>query len=122
MLNTDIDSKDVPNYYPSFWEDEKTYTWGKTKDIILLPGNRDIKQFSDIGNNLHFDLHYPIKPMDIIFLSYDEPNAEKNWHKLKSKYPRAKRSHGVKGRTQAYYAAAALSDTEYFFFAVFSNY
>ena len=118
MVNTDIDTKDVPNFYPSFWEDEKTYTWGQTKDIILLPGNRDVKQFSDIGNSLHFDLDYPITPMDIIFLSYDEPNAEENWKKLKAKYPRAKRSHGVKGRTQAYYAAAALSETEYFF-AVF---
>ena len=56
--------------------------------------------------------------MDIIFLSYDEPNAEENWQKLKSRFPRAKRSHGVKGRTLAYHTAATMSETDYFF-AVF---
>ena len=118
IVNNDLKDNEVPNFYPSFWEDEKIYTWGKTKDVMCLPGNRDVKQFYDIGNSLHFDLDYTIKPMDIIFISYDEPNAEANWQKLKEKHPRAKRSHGVKGRTQAYHAAAALSDTEYFF-AVF---
>ncbi len=118
MLNIDIQKLSLPNFYPSFWEDEKTYTWGDTKDVMCLPGNKDVKQFYDIGNNLHFDLKYPVKDMDIIFISYDEPNAEENWKKLKEKHPRAKRSHGVQGRTQAYHAAAALSDTEYFF-AVF---
>jgi hypothetical protein len=56
--------------------------------------------------------------MDIIFLSYDEPNAEENWKKLKARFPRAKRSHGVKGRTLAYHTAASMSETDYFF-AVF---
>ena len=61
---------------------------------------------------------YKAKPMDIVFLSYDEPSAETYWQVLKEKYPRAKRIQGVKGRTQAYHAAAAMSDTDYFF-AVF---
>jgi len=118
MVNTDLTDEPLPNFYPSFWEDEKMYTWGKTKDIMLVPGDRAIKQFYDIDRSVHFDLEYNARPMDIIFLSYDEPNAEENWKKLKEKHPRAKRSHGVKGRTQAYYAAAAMSDTDYFF-AVF---
>jgi hypothetical protein len=107
-----------PNFYPSFWEDEKIYTWGKTKDVILLPGNRKIKQFYDIDRSVHFDLDYDVKPMDIVFLSYDEPSAEHYWQALKEKYPRAKRIQGVKGRTLAYHTAAAMSDTDYFF-AVF---
>jgi len=117
MVNQTCET-DLPNFYPSFWEDVKMYTWGKTKDIMLVPGNRDIKQFYDIDRNVHFDLDYKIQPMDIIFLSYDEPNAEENWRKLQSKFPRAKRSHGVKGRTLAYHTAAQMSDTDYFF-AVF---
>ena len=32
---------------------------------------------------------------DIIFLSYDEPNAEKNYADLCAKVPWAKRVHGV---------------------------
>lgn len=51
---------------------------------------------------------------DIIFLSYDEPNAEKNYADLLSKFPWAKRVHGVEGSDAAHKACAALSDTEYF--------
>ena len=109
---------EVPNFYPSFWEDVKMYTWGKTNDIMLVPGDRDIKQFYDIERSVHFDLEYDIEPMDIVFLSYDEPNAEENWKKIKENYPRAERVQGVKGRTQAYHTAAAQSKTDYFF-AVF---
>ena len=38
-------------------------------------------------------------PMDVIFISYDEPNAEKHWQMLKDKCPRAKRVNKVKGQT-----------------------
>jgi hypothetical protein len=51
---------------------------------------------------------------DIVFLSYDEPNAEKNYADLLSKAPWAKRVHGVKGSDAAHKACAAKSDTEYF--------
>ena len=51
---------------------------------------------------------------DIIFLSYDEPNAEKNYADLVSKIPWAKRVHGVKGSDAAHKACAAKSETEYF--------
>lgn len=51
---------------------------------------------------------------DIIFLSYDEPNAEKNYADLCTKAPWAKRVHGVKGSDAAHKACAALSETEYF--------
>ena len=55
-----------------------------------------------------------IVDQDIIFLSYDEPNAEKNYADLCNKVPWAKRVHGVKGSDAAHKACAALSDTEYF--------
>jgi len=51
---------------------------------------------------------------DIIYLSYDEPNAEKNYADLLTKVPWAKRVHGVKGSDAAHKACAKLSDTEYF--------
>lgn len=117
MINKDVEVE-VPSFYPSFWEDVKMYTWGKTNDVMLVPGNKRLKQFYDIDRRVHFELDYKSKPMDIIFLSYDEPNAEENWQKLKARFPRAKRSHGVKGRTLAYHTAASMSETDYFF-AVF---
>ena len=118
MINRELTGVDTPNFFPSFWDDEKMYTWGETKDIMLLPGNKKIKQFYDIGRLVHFDHAYKSKPMDIVFLSYDEPSAEAHWKVLKEKHPRAKRIKGVKGRTAAYHAAASLSETDYFF-AVF---
>mgnify|MGYP001494195338 FL=1 len=118
MINKDLEDEPVPDFYPSFWEDEKIYTWGETKDIMLVPGDKDINQLYDIDRQVHFNLDYARRPMDIVFLSYDEPSAEKYWKALKDAYPRAKRIQGVKGRTQAYHAAAAMSETAYFF-AVF---
>jgi len=55
-----------------------------------------------------------IAEQDIIYLSYDEPNAEKNYADLCSKIPWAKRVHGVKGSDAAHKACAALSATEFF--------
>jgi hypothetical protein len=52
--------------------------------------------------------------VDCIFLSYDEPNAERNYADLLNKAPWAKRVHGVKGSDAAHKACARLSETEYF--------
>jgi hypothetical protein len=51
---------------------------------------------------------------DIIYLSYDEPNAEKNYADLLTKAPWAKRVHGVEGSDAAHKACAALSETDRF--------
>ena len=56
------------------------------------------------------------KPIDydIIYLSYDEPNAERNYADLCKKVPWAKRVHGVKGSDAAHKACAELSETDRF--------
>ena len=51
---------------------------------------------------------------DIVFISYNEPEAEENWQSLKSKFPRAKRVDGVKGIHQAHIAAAKKCFTKMF--------
>ena len=51
---------------------------------------------------------------DIIFLSYDEPNAEENYADLLTKVPWAKRIHGVEGSDAAHKACADISQTENF--------
>ena len=118
LYNSNLDSSLIPDFYPTFWEDVKMYSWGKTKDIMLLPKQQDVKQFYDFARSVHYDLEYNVPLMDIVFISYDEPSAEKRYEKLKQKFPRAKWSKGVQGQTNAYHAAAKLSDTDYFF-AVF---
>jgi len=52
--------------------------------------------------------------LDVIFISYDEPNADENWADLLNKCPWAKRSHGVFGSDAAHKAAAKLSETDRF--------
>jgi len=55
-----------------------------------------------------------IVEFDIVFISYDEPNADLHYADLLNKAPWAKRVHGVKGSDAAHKAAAALSDTGWF--------
>jgi hypothetical protein len=57
---------------------------------------------------------FRITDYDIIYLSYDEPNAEKNFADLCAKVPWAKRVHGVKGSDAAHKACAELSETDRF--------
>ncbi len=118
LHNQDLPATDIPKFYPSFWEDVKLYTWGKTNDIMLVPKKDKLDQFYDVDRIVHYDLDYNIRPMDIVFISYDEPGAEQRYNKLKERFPRAKWSKGVQGQTFAYMAAANMSTTDYFF-AVF---
>lgn len=51
---------------------------------------------------------------DIVFISYQEINADENWRKLKDRFPMAKRVHGVKGIHQAHIKAAQQCMTKMF--------
>jgi hypothetical protein len=62
----------------------------------------------------HDRLASQLRLYDIIFISYNEPNADENYSRLLDKFPRAKRVHGVKGIHQAHIAAAKLAETEMF--------
>jgi hypothetical protein len=52
-----------------------------------------------------------IADLDTVYLSYDEPQKEEFWIKIKNMVPWAKRVDGVKGSDAAHKAAAAASDT-----------
>lgn len=52
--------------------------------------------------------------VDCVFISYDEPNAEKNWIDLEEKCFWAQRVHGVKGSDECHKAAANLANSEWF--------
>jgi hypothetical protein len=56
-----------------------------------------------------------IEKYDVVFISYNEPNADENYNNLLKVCPDAKRVHGVKGIHQAHIAAANLSSTELFY-------
>jgi hypothetical protein len=55
-----------------------------------------------------------IADLDCIYLTYDEPEREEFWVKIRNMIPWARRVDGVKGSDAAHKAAAAASDTERF--------
>ncbi len=79
----------------------------------------DYPNIDKIQRHLHDD-----PPLDIVFISNGEPNAEQNWRSLQEalymKPNNLLRSDGVTGRVAAYHAAAELSTTPWFF-AVFAK-
>jgi len=77
------------------------------KTVYVNPtraSSKNISQRNSLGNETY----------DIVFISYNEPNADTNWQALKSRFPRAKRVHGVKGIHQAHIEAAKQCDTDMF--------
>lgn len=85
LLHTDT----VLNY-------DNTYT-----DEQLEKGNIPLKQMNN-------RIVYP--QFDIIFLSYDEPTADKNYAKLVERFPRAKRLHNIPGIYEAHKSAARWAE------------
>ena len=55
-----------------------------------------------------------VADLDCVYLTYDEPNAEETWVKIKNMVPWARRVAGVKGSDAAHKAAADASDTDRF--------
>jgi hypothetical protein len=55
-----------------------------------------------------------VADLDCIYLTYDEPQREEFWAKIKNMVPWAKRVDGVKGSDAAHKAAAEASDTDRF--------
>jgi len=53
--------------------------------------------------------------LDVIFISYNEPNAEKNWLRVLEKSPKAFRVNGITGIVDAHKCAAELATTDMFY-------
>jgi hypothetical protein len=52
--------------------------------------------------------------LDVIFISYDEENADQNWKRVLAMAPYAQRVHGITGIFEAHKAAAELAQTDMF--------
>lgn len=55
-----------------------------------------------------------VADLDVVMLTYDEPQKEEFWARVRNMVPWAKRVDGVKGSDAAHKAAAAASETERF--------
>jgi len=92
----------------------------KYNGIMLLPKSGELSKreidFRYLIEKKEYDVvASTLKYYDIIFISYDEPNADESYKTLLQRFPRAKRVHGVKGIHQAHIEAAKLSTTPMFY-------
>jgi hypothetical protein len=105
-------------------EDRSLHVLSQSGSVSVVPKDCKAvisKQVYDYPHILrHEDLYLQDKPQDIVFISYDEENADKNYEVLLNRFPYAKRIHGVEGNLNAYKAAAEISETPYYY-AVFAK-
>jgi hypothetical protein len=110
---THIDSE------PALWGEKhhQLISFSRDNSISLVPklAQNSLKtQIYDYQHLVRVDT-VPSKPQDIVFISYDEPQADENWNILCARFPRARRVHGVEGMENALKAAAHASITPWFY-------
>ena len=118
--NTDLKSLkldieyDIPYHdrnYTHVWYLDESYTdgekiWAAKKTVSsAVWGEKDAGRVIPLLSNR----------LDVVFISYGEPNAEKNWHRALSKAPWAKRIDGIRGIFEAHKTAARLAETDMFY-------
>jgi len=114
-----------PMYHvPSFWEDVKLYCLDENRLNLVVPRfivKQELHEYSPklLLKNKSVSVHF-----DIVFIHNNEPQHEENYKNLleitEGKPNRVKIIAGIKGRKEAYKAAADISETEYFY-AVFAK-
>lgn len=111
-------------YSPSLWEKRDFIAFDTQSSVSLCPRDAKLHIESQI-----FDYPYILclndqntvqKTQDVVFISYDEKNADFNWERLLKKAPNAIRIHGVTGIMEAMKAAAGKVTTPWFY-AVFGK-
>lgn len=101
--------------FKNLFRGEETYSNG----ITLFSINKKIvkREFDHrflIERKEHDILSSKFKPYDIVFISYNEPNADENYDRLLQKFPKAKRVDKIKGIHQAHIKAAEIANSEMF--------
>jgi predicted nucleotidyltransferase len=108
------------DFFPELYDEKYVHIW-KNSDTTY--GGVSLYTKEHCTGELKYQAKYiPIQAcefeehkFDIVFISYDEPNAETNWAALSKRFPRAKRIHGIKGLVAAHRKAAGLGSTQSFF-------
>jgi hypothetical protein len=106
--------RNMHHVFQNLFRKEKTYT-----GVMLTTKNKTLsKKEIDyrflIEKKQHEILVSKTKSYDIVFISYNEINADENYKKLLTRFPNAKRVHRVKGIHQAHIEAAKQVETEMF--------
>jgi len=120
-VNKDFDF----SYKCEVWDEQYIHVFKNDDEyngITLFPKTVDISNI-DIENRVYKNVKYwdivasntsVPGPYDIVFISYNETNADQNYAALIERFPMSKRIHGVKGIHQAHIAAATECFTDMF--------
>ena len=112
-----------PNFDFSYnvldWDKEYVHTWKNSQDeysgVYLIPKNYEITkkeaEYNFFVNKKDIDIIASKPGFEIVFISYDESNAEENWNNLRYRFPYAKRIDKVDGIHNAHKEAAKITDT-----------
>lgn len=118
------ESAEVPAV--NLWQESTRCVTSVVSDNSTAVVPRDCKNYlkTQIYDYPHIDktcrTTHAGQAQDIVFISYDESEADANYAKLVERFPRAKRVHGVKGMENALAAAAETSETPWYY-AVFGK-
>ena len=123
IIDSDYEVNDnfMFDYVVTEWDTEYVHVWKNLVDyggVYLLSKDQRISKRE--ADHLFFinKKEVPIVASqaiyDIIFISYNEINADENWKYLIKRFPKAKRIHGVKGIHNAHKKAAEMSSTTMF--------
>ena len=74
-----------------------------------------VPNIESLGTKIVGNIGVVSKDFDVVFISYNEPNAEANWHRVLELCPTAKRVKNVKGIFEAHKRAAEIATTDMFY-------
>lgn len=112
--HSSIYAEPVRDFVPDAWDLKYTHSWKYEGTKIEAVSFKFLPNTYDVKESGYVKLIETENVFDVIFISYNELNAEENYQRLLEKCPTAKRISGVKGILNAHKAAADLATTEMF--------
>lgn len=109
--NHNVTDKKSNHVFKHIFRKEETYTGISLVPQTTVLSQKEINHRFLVEKKSYDIVASTVAPYDIVFISYNEPNADQNYNNLRRRFPRAKRIHGVKGIHQAHQEAAKLVDT-----------
>jgi hypothetical protein len=103
------------SHTPKLWavKDRDVHTFTQSNSVAQVP--REVRQHvsEQVYDYPYITKHKTLSEskQDIVFISYDETNADENWNKLHGRFPSSQRLHGVDGMENALRQAAEISRT-----------
>jgi len=97
--------------YKHIWYVDPKFTNGRKIWLASMSAIKNPKGTIDMG----YIVPDVAENLDVVFISYNEPNADANWERLLTKAPNAIRIDGVKGIFEAHQAAAKRARSDMFY-------